>query len=831
MRFTIGRIRKLLLGAGVLLVVALAVFFASAKWRSGFIRRDLPRRLGINIQQEANGVTYTQAHSGRTLFKIHASRVVQLRDNRALLHNVSIEFYGPDGKRTDEIEGNEFEYDQKTGLAVAAGPVSITLERPAAPGTARKSPSAEKPKNSLVASAAQGATAGEVHVQTSGLTFNQKTGVATTAQRVNFSLAQGSGGAMGATFDSQQGYLVLDRNVALTTRRGNQAVVIHARHAEFERDARLCTLLAATADSAGTHVTADEAKILFRADGSAVRLDASGGFTLATANGARLAAPTGSMDFTEHNQPRSAHLQGGVTMNSVSPGRTVHGTSPTAQLAFTPQGELRSAHLERGVELYSEEQSAPAHSAQTAPVEVSRTWRSPVADIAFRDAGHGRVEPAFIRGLGGAAVTTQTRGGAAPLSSSSLAADQVAGAFGAGSTLTALTGVGHARMESITATGIRQTASADRLVAHFAAAGAAPAASRAPAAPFGSAQIQSAQLDGHVVLVQQLSIRPGAQLQPPMRATAGRADYDGASERLHLTLGPRVEDGDLQVSADAVDVSQNSGDAFAHGNVKATWADAGAAGGGSAGADGAVLDGQGPAHAIAAALQLNRATGEAAFRGHVRLWRQDNSVSGPFIVLDRSHQTLTATSTDPGDPVRLVLVSAGGLIGLPTGQRPDQGSEGREGGKPAAPSVVRVRGGSLWYSGIERKAVMRGGALGAAFAETATAASTSDQVELLLASPAHHSGNGGGQAQVDRLTATGHVVLTSQGRRATGERLVYTSQSGDYLLTGTPAAPPRMTDPERGSVTGKALIFHSRDDSVSIEGGGRETTTETTAPR
>ncbi len=50
------------------------------------------------------------------------------------------------------------------------------------------------------------------------------------------------------------------------------------------------------------------------------------------------------------------------------------------------------------------------------------------------------------------------------------------------------------------------------------------------------------------------------------------------------------------------------------------------------------------------------------------------------------------------------------------------------------------------------------------------------------------------------------------------------------MLTGTAAAPPQMTDPERGTVTGEALIFHSRDDSVSIEGGGRETETETTAP-
>jgi hypothetical protein len=38
-----------------------------------------------------------------------------------------------------------------------------------------------------------------------------------------------------------------------------------------------------------------------------------------------------------------------------------------------------------------------------------------------------------------------------------------------------------------------------------------------------------------------------------------------------------------------------------------------------------------------------------------------------------------------------------------------------------------------------------------------------------------------------------------------------------------------MTDPARGNVTGEALIFHSHDDSVSVEGG--VTKTETTAPK
>lgn len=78
------------------------------------------------------------------------------------------------------------------------------------------------------------------------------------------------------------------------------------------------------------------------------------------------------------------------------------------------------------------------------------------------------------------------------------------------------------------------------------------------------------------------------------------------------------------------------------------------------------------------------------------------------------------------------------------------------------------------------------------------------------------------------MIARSHVVVTSQGRRGVGEQLVYTSSTGEYVLTGTASAPPRMTDAGRGTVTGKALIFNSRDVSVSIEGDGSETRTDTT---
>jgi lipopolysaccharide export system protein LptA len=373
--------------------------------------------------------------------------------------------------------------------------------------------------------------------------------------------------------------------------------------------------------------------------------------------------------------------------------------------------------------------------------------------------------------------------------------------------------------------------------------------------------VQSAELDGNVVLFEQPARpsdkdlspgtpaqKPGAQPQSPLRATAGKAVYEGQGEWLHLTMSPRVVNGGMELTAEKVDVSQQSGDAFAHGDVKATWTGAagndgarggaGSVGAGSGGAGdktgGVTLGGKGPAHVVAAEAQLNQSSGEATFRGHARLWQQTNFVSGPVLVLNQHLQTLVARSSDPAEPVRVVMLSAGGT-GSGATQSAGQAGVSNAGGQPATQSVIRVRGGELRYSDAERRAVLHGGTLGAVVAETGTATSSSDAVELLLMPAGSHDASGGGQAQsgqaqVDKMKATGHVVLTSQGRRGTGEQLVYTGATGEYVLTGTAAVPPKMSDPEHGTVTGEALIFDSRDDRVRVEGGGRETETDTTAP-
>ena len=74
-----------------------------------------------------------------------------------------------------------------------------------------------------------------------------------------------------------------------------------------------------------------------------------------------------------------------------------------------------------------------------------------------------------------------------------------------------------------------------------------------------------------------------------------------------------------------------------------------------------------------------------------------------MIVLDRDHKSLVSRSTVAAEPVRVVLLSAGGLD---SPQAPGARASGVSGAKSSTPSVIRVHGGQLDYSDVERKAVM-----------------------------------------------------------------------------------------------------------------------------
>jgi len=136
MRVTIEGLRRWIVVTAALLLALVAGLIIYGRNRFRHIEKDLPARLGMNIQQTANGFSYTQTSQGHTLFTLKASKELQLKSGHVLLHDVDITLYGPPGSgRTDRIFGSDFDYDQGHGVITSQGDVEIELQ-----GRARRLP-------------------------------------------------------------------------------------------------------------------------------------------------------------------------------------------------------------------------------------------------------------------------------------------------------------------------------------------------------------------------------------------------------------------------------------------------------------------------------------------------------------------------------------------------------------------------------------------------------------------------------------------------------------------------------------------------------------------
>src|SRR6202140_4556195 len=168
MPLPIYRLRRWLLVIGVLFsaVVAGMYFYARMWQRDGL--RELPNKIGLDIKQTANGFQFSKSDGKRTLFTIQASDVKQFKLNGyAELRHVSIILYGRDSSRFDQIYGDDFTYDKKSGDVTASGDVQIDLE---ANPTGLTGPDQGAPKE----------LKNPIHLKTRDLVFNQETGDAST---------------------------------------------------------------------------------------------------------------------------------------------------------------------------------------------------------------------------------------------------------------------------------------------------------------------------------------------------------------------------------------------------------------------------------------------------------------------------------------------------------------------------------------------------------------------------------------------------------------------------------------------------------------------------
>jgi lipopolysaccharide export system protein LptA len=823
MNVSVKRVRIwLLVGAG-LLVLVIGGFLGYARYRAHRFLAGLPAKLGVDIQREADGYTYSQSMKGKTVFTIHAAKAVQHKDGKTILHDVGIVLYGQgqgSSQRVDRIYGSEFEYDQSAEVIRAMGEVHIDLQAPVPADAHAKSDYAAGGED-------KGHPADDerlIHVKTSGLVFLKKLGVAATDQDVEFEFHGMTGHARGADYNADSGVLVLQSAVKVNGLQQGQPVVLTATRAELNRQSEQAVLSHAkyvTVGGAGggRTVEAEKATVHMRRDGSVEVLQGEGGVRLATSDDVTVTGSRGEVRLNEANQPQSAVLTGAVRYVADGTLRKAQGEAEQGRAAFDKAGRLKQVVMTGGVHLHERVRSG--ETVQWSDRELAA--RS--VDLGLVTDDQHKVQLRDAKAEGDARLTVVNppiagaKAGHGGATTSALSGDVLTATFVArdGSTqVEDVHGLGHTVLRRVSDTGAVQTSSGDVMEAKFGSGGLRRTGTVKPAragAGVGAAEIATAVQQGHVVMtnlpVRKAGDAAGATEQ---RGTADRAAYDGATEKMTLTGAVQLSDAGSVMWADRVVMEQQTGDAAADGGVKASYQQAGSAGD--------------AVHVLAARAALKHDSGEADFYGvagrPARLWQGAAQVEAPVLQLEQKERRLIAHGDGQGvaQPVHAVFVSAGPVASGGAAS----GGAGKQAPKQAA--VVRVASREMIYSDVTRRADFKGGVV----VQSSDGTMRGQQAVVFLqaaeeggkvkADGAKAAGGGGFMGgSVERMEATGKIEVEQLGRRALGEQVVYTASDGMFEMTGTPGHPPKMVDDARGTITGASLRFHAGDNSVVVSNG------------
>lgn len=863
MRVTVERLRRGIVVAAALLITVVLGFFFYGRYRFRHFERDLPGRLGANIQQTANGFSYTQSSQGHALFTLKASKELQLKSGHVLLHNVDITLYGPPGsQRTDHIFGSDFDYDQAHGIAASRGDVEIELE-----GATRPPASGVPPEN---------VGANTIRVRTQALTFVQSTGEANTSAPVEFQLPRAAGTSTGADYNSRTGSLVLQSQVRITTSSNGKPAVIEAAKATLERASLQGFLVQPTMQYETESGSADAATIFFRKDGTTERVDAQGNVRMRTDTGVTVRSATARILMDAKSQPTETDLSGGVQFASEQPQERMEGSAERGKLLFASVGgrqggtttALRHAEFRQNAH-FMDVMTGVGNDRRG---RTERTMQAGAIDVAFGPplpSHQPQAQKAIAEG--NPVMTLRQAPSKGPQQTTRISGDRLVATLGQDNALQALDGTGHTEVDRSSTDGSRDRSRGDVLHATFLEQPGLPrrgaahggtqtgrrrgvaAREKISSAPRMETELATAVQDGNVMLEETAAshrpapetgaagaaehktgtvANPGRAAQPTtLIGWAQHAEYTAANQVLHLTGHPRITDGaTMQMAAEDIEYHRDTQNASAQGDVKATYAQvsAGAAANATSGGPPS-MGGNGPVHILAARASMDHAANQSTFYGAAgapaRMWQDADSLLAPVILIDRNKNLLQAWGE--AGPHRTGEPQVNANFTTAMGARRQQ-------------TVVRVRSATLVYSDRERRGDFRG---------SVTAQDETDLVRcddaLIFLKPAEAGpgktaeagktaaakGTASGNAQLQRMIAMGHVVFTQPGRRGNGEKLVYTADDGQYVLTGTRATPPAIWDQTHGTTTGEKIAFNSENDAIEVIGGKGAAVTNTRTPK
>ncbi len=770
----------------LLLACLTAAVYLKRGWQRIRERNAAPPPAPLNVEKQSSGLTFSKMDGPRKIFTVEASKSTDFKNqNASLLENVKVTIFGKTGDRHDRMQTQSCQYGKGDGGIFCSGDVQMDLESAADAERTAKDPK-EPPQI--------------VHIETHGVNFDRDSGAAKTDKPVVFTFPNGSGDAVGAEYNSQQGTLRLLQNVRLKLKPPAkkdplkkpanpgtaEQVLVTGTSLDFGRDARLLHIAGpAEAQSRAAHLTAGELTLEMDSAFRARMLVATAG---STGQPPQLISQRGADSMIMDADKMTALFAPEGWTTRIDGAGSVHGSrrgkeeedefhADTASLDLWPRlNQAKEMNLNGGVFL----KTRMAKSGDT------RILQTGALRMGFGEGKEGRAgKPTNAETLtAGSMEWTDT----APQSNSTptrtkLQADKLLLAFNEEGKPKQLDAKGNVQTERAMAGHSLQTATAKNGIAQLLPTG-------------GWSQMD---LQGDVKLK-----------EADRNAQADHATFTRAAQTALLTGHAVARDATTETHAPRIFFTGTSGDIRAEGGVRST--DFSPNGN-------AVQLAQVPANITSDSMQGNSKTGRAVYTGHARLWQGDSVLEADSIELLRESKVMNASGK-----VRAVFPqtsSAAPPAALESGTPQTQNKK---------PVLWHVNSGTLSYNEntniahLEKNVIIqspdqkiRAPIMDLYFTRGAASPANSPTAGATANSPAP------GPQQISRAIGTGGVIVDQAGRRAVADRGEYTASDGKFVMSG---GNPTLYDGSAGTTTGRQLTFFLADDTIIVdsENGSRTLT-------
>ena len=722
----------------------------------------------------------------RTFRAIHDPQLFQLEDVKLRLYNKGCSSY-------TFVQSGRAQFDTWTGVLTSPGDVSILMEVPA-----DKDPNDEAATRKLV------------RVQTSGVTYETKTGRVTTDQPAAFQLAQGHGSSVGAEYDPNSRLLAMKSQASvdlISNGPAGSGMHIEAGHLEYEESkgrihlspwsklkkgsttivgARSeITLLGRvlhqvdTVDAIGTDQEPTR-HVEYSADKLTALFDDGGAMTQITAtNHARLKSTDGVSQTTVNANVAELHFK--VAEKAVN--GQEHDVSILQEVFARGNGVLESAPI-------------PQPKAQLAD---TRILKSDSIELKMRPDGR-EIESMRTDAPGQLEFKPNSPG----KPHRSLDANRIWMTYGDKNAL-----------EGFVATQAKTRTDKPPV----------PQAGKKPVAPppsfTWSDQLNAKFAPGGNQL-STLEQNGNFRYEEGLRhATASKAFLEQAENRITLTEKARVWDNTGSTLADVIVLNQNNGDMDARGHVASTREPEQS----KEGPNSTMLDQSKPMQARSDKMQTRDNNLQIVYEGHAVLWQGANRISADKVEIDRDHETLHARGNVVSELLdRRALESPSQQAGAdepklqPVVDKPPAKGDRPKSENAGAPLFTIVHAPELVYSDQDRLAHYTGGVKLIRDRMTVT----SKELRAFLTSNDPKSKEN--ETSLDHAFADGDVVVfqanPDRTRTGTSQHCEYYPKQNKVILNGgVSGGAAKVIDSRKGTTVGRQLTYLSDTDETVVEGG------------